>query len=227
MSLIKRISTSLYAKIDRVVGEIENHDALIQATIADQRKKLAAAKVQLTRLQNHQTRVEQQLEKLRGDEGRWGERALKAAAEDESRALACMEHRRRVGEQICQLEQAREQYRQAAEKMGADVARCDDEVKEMSRRHALMRARQSSAEALGSVAQAGTPRLDELAGSFDRWEMKIAQNEIEAEMAGELSGDGFGEVDALEQEYLSEERTEALRDELAALMAEEKRDEQH
>jgi phage shock protein A len=39
MSIFKRTFTSLYASIDQMVGEIENHDALIDAAIKEQKKK--------------------------------------------------------------------------------------------------------------------------------------------------------------------------------------------
>ena len=226
MSFVKRLSSSIFAKVDRVVGEIENHDALIQASITDQRKKLASAKVQLARLQNHQRRVEQQLEKVLQEEKRWGERAVTAAASDEKRALACMQQRHRIGEQAAQLEQARQQYQQAAIKMEEDVNRCDSKILEMSRKHALMRSRQSSAEALGSVAQSASTRVDDLEGSFDRWEVKISQEEMEAELVSETNMDPFAANSALEQEYQSQEREDELREELAALIAKEKNDEQ-
>ena len=47
MSIFKRLSATLVTSIDRVVGEIENHDAVIQASINDIRKKVAEAKVRL------------------------------------------------------------------------------------------------------------------------------------------------------------------------------------
>ena len=58
MSIIKRISTSVMATIDELVGEIENHDALIKAAIDEQKKKIATAKVQLGKIRaNEQNQV--------------------------------------------------------------------------------------------------------------------------------------------------------------------------
>lgn len=45
MSLFKRLSATLVSRIDQVVGEIENHDAVIQVALNDMRKKIAEARV--------------------------------------------------------------------------------------------------------------------------------------------------------------------------------------
>ena len=47
MSIIKRLSATLVSNIDRVVGEIENNDAVIQASLTELRRKVATAKVRL------------------------------------------------------------------------------------------------------------------------------------------------------------------------------------
>ena len=50
------LEISDFASIDKMVGEIENHDALIKAAINGQQKKLAAARMQLTKLRNAERR---------------------------------------------------------------------------------------------------------------------------------------------------------------------------
>ena len=48
MSIFKRLSATVVSSLDRVVGEIENNDAVIQASLTELRKKIAAAKVRLS-----------------------------------------------------------------------------------------------------------------------------------------------------------------------------------
>jgi hypothetical protein len=62
------------------------------------------------------------------------------------------------------------------------------------------------------------PKLDELETTFDRWELRITQEEI--------LNDTLEPIDTMEQQYRSEEEAEALGNELQALMAGERSDEQ-
>ncbi len=216
MSLIKRLSTTLFSRIDQVVGEIENHDALIKAAIAEQRKKIAAAKIQLSRIDSHEKRMRDQAEQLQQDEERWAQRAVKEAQQDEAKALQCMQRRQQARAQMEKSKHAEQEYQQTAEKMKLDIARCEDELKAMSQKHELLRARQSSADALSVVNQAGESSFEELESSFDRWEIKIAQNEMNVE--------SYDNIDVFEQAYVIEVNEASLRVELQELMNKESND---
>ncbi len=213
MSVLKRISTTLFSRVDQLVGEIENHDALIQAAITEQRKKIAAAKVQLGRIQAQQNRIQQQTSQLQQSEQRWEQRAIKEATQDEAKALMCIQRRQHIKQQISKSQQAEQEYHRAAERMIVDINRSEDELKNMSQKHELMRARQSSAEALNIVNQTSAIRSDELENSFDRWEIKITENEI--------SSEHYDDTDLLEQAYIKEENKDILREELHALINKE------
>lgn len=215
MSIIKRLSTTLFSRIDQVVGEIENHDALIEAAINEQRKKIAAAKVQMARVQSHEKRMGEQIAQLHTERQRWEQRAVSSAKEDEQRALACLQRRQAIDKQIAQMTSARGEYAATAARMAADIDRAEEEIRTLSQKHALLRARQSSSEALQSSSLSAMPPLADLETSFDRWETRIAQAEI-------LRGDAEP-VDALEEQFRTVEEESALRAELEQLMAKENR----
>jgi phage shock protein A len=217
MSVIKRLTTTLFSQIDHAVGEIENHDALIEAAIAEQRKKLAAAKVQLARIQEQERRVQKQMEQLKADAARWEQRAVQAATDDEARALACLQRRKQATEQAERLAATRHEYQTTATRMAADIGSAEEELSSLSQKHALLRARQTSSEALATPHKAGVANLAEIEKSFDRWEVRIAQN-------GALL-DHMEPVDELEESYRTQEEDEALRDELRTLMQKESKDE--
>jgi len=213
MSLFKRLSVTLASSIDRVVGEIENNDAVIQATLTDLRRKVATAKMRLTRVHRQAARLREQIQAYQEDEQRWGERALEAAKTDEARALECVRRRQQSRQQAQQLEQGRQQYQLTAEKLARNVREGEARLEEMSQRHTLMRARQSTAEALNASIQAGDDSLHRMEDSFDRWEVRILQDEMAADSAAL--------PDPLEHEFSSAENEQALRAELAALMEKE------
>ena len=218
MSIIKRMSTGLFAQIDQIVGDIENHDALIKAAIGDQRRKIAGAKVQLNKIQSSVRKADEQIRELQLKEQRWSERALKEASANETQAMACLQRRQLVREQIEKVKSARDSYHQTAEKMKGDIARCDQELKSMTQKHEIMRARQSSADALNVISEVNGTNIDALETSFDRWEIKISQHEINV--------DSYDSVDVLDQSYINAENEEQLRSELAELLEQENSHEQ-
>jgi phage shock protein A len=210
MSIFKRVYTTVFSSIDQMVGEIENHDALIQAAIKEQCRKIATAKIQLSRLRGSENRVQEQLTQLRRNEALWTARATADANADEQKALACLQHRRVVMEQISGLERSRLEYANAAKKMSADIGHCDEQLKALRQKYDLMRARQSSADALTVIDDVGGLTIDELALSFERWETNITIDEVRV--------DRYVDTDSFEQTYIDEENMGQLRTELADLL---------
>jgi phage shock protein A len=211
MSFVRRVVTSVYARVDHLVGEIENHDALISAAIREQRRKIAAARLQYRHIQGAEQRLGTQLARLGTDDRLWTRRAQREAAQDEEKALACLARRNKLREQSQRLVQMQRQYQDHATRMQADIARCEHDLEMMIQKHAMLRARQSTAEALQTINDASTACCDEIQTSFDRWELRIAE--------GESTVDRYEEGDELERAYLDEEMRQRLREELAQLMS--------
>lgn len=214
MALFKRTFTSLYTKIDQLVGEIENHDALIQAAITEQKQKIAAAKVQLRRLQDNDKRLQEKATQYTLDESRWASRAVREAGTNEAQALACLQRRQKLRLQLEKITAMQKEYHQSSAQMKSNIARCEQELESMVQKHEIMRARQSTADAMHVVNRAGAADLNDISTCFDRWEIRISQ--------GEMLNDCAEEFDELEQEYLSAENEQELRHELAELLREQK-----
>ena len=213
MSIFKRLSATVVSNIDRVVGEIENNDAVIKATLAELRKKVAAAKVRLAHVHRQAANLNKQIQKRREDEQLWGERAVDAASTDEARALECVRRRQQCRLQAERLELSQQHYQLTAEKLARGVEEGEARLAEMGQKHILMRARQSTAEALSAASQAGDDYLLQVEEGFDRWEIKILQEE--------MAVDSDEVLDPLDRELSNSENEQALRDELAALIARE------
>ena len=47
MNLIKRLTTSVSATLDSAVGQLENHDAIIETTIKETRQSVAKTKARI------------------------------------------------------------------------------------------------------------------------------------------------------------------------------------
>jgi phage shock protein A len=213
MSIFKRLSATVVSNLDRVVGEIENNDAVIQASLTELRRKIAAAKVRLSHVHRQEARLNRQIRKRREDEQRWGERAVETARTDEARALECVQRRQQCRMQAERLEEGLQQYQLTAGKLAHGVEEGEQRLAEMGQKHTLMRARQSTAEALHVANLAGDESLHQMEDSFDRWEVRILQEEMAVDSDEVLT--------PLDREFSDSENEQALRDELAALIAKE------
>lgn len=213
MSLFKRLSATLVSRIDQVVGEIENHDAVIQAALNDMRRKIAEARVRLAQVQRETERLQRDADTQQQTARRWRERAVASAAADEARALECVRRAKQCERQSDRLREALAQYEQTAERLVQDIETSEQRLRELKQKHTLMRARQSTGSALSATSESEHDILRQLDDSFDRWEIKIGQLEMAVEHPDP--------VDPLERDFLSREHEAELRDELALLLNEE------
>jgi len=217
MSIFRRLSATVASRIDQVVGEIENHDAVAQATIKDMRKKVAEAKVRLAQLQREVDRTERQISEQNENAERWRKRAIEVAANDEGKALECVNRRRHCQQQVEVLTQGLSRYRQGMDKLAHDIHSAEQRLGEVQQKANLMRARQSTSAALHATSDSNVDITQLLEDTFDRWEINITQ----AEMAINNSP----QIDPIEHEFVKAEEKDLLRSELSAILAQQEQEE--
>ncbi len=218
MSIIKRLSATLHARLDRVVNQIENHDAVVEAALAESREALARAKVQLARVRQDGERLHKELAEMRGAETAWTERA-RAAADDEATALECLRRRNAARTRQSELAAAISRHQESEERLGGDVKRAEEQLMRLSEQRNLMRTRESAAEALSLLSGFERTLPAELDRAFERWSVRVTETE--------LAAGGADAADPLARGFEAEEERAALRAELAELLNDrEVRDEQ-
>lgn len=210
MSIFKRLSTTITAHIDQMVGEIENHDALVKATLKDLNKKVAEANVRLGRVKNEATQLQAQITRLTADTERWRQRAIETAETDEQKALECVNRARHCEQQVTQLRNTHQQYQQTIDKLTRDVATAEQRVRDLKQQHSLMRARQSTASVVTAMQDTDNDDIAMLNDTFERWEVKLRQ--------AETLLDSQPGIDPLEAEYVKQEEADDLKRELASLL---------
>ena len=210
MSIFKRLSTTIAAQFDQVVGEIENHDAVVKASITDLKKKIAEANVRLDRVRNEATQIQNQINQRQEDAKRWQARAIECANEDEQKALSCVSRARQCEQQIIQLETAFKQYQQTSVKLSQDITVAESRAQELKQKHDLMRARQSSCSALKVAQDTYEDSTSMLCDTFDRWEIKLRQSEMTLDVQPN--------IDTFEQEFVQQEQADELRHALDDLL---------
>ena len=213
MSIIKRISATLTSRIEQVVGELENHDAVIQATLREVRSKVAEARIRLSQVQREAEQFQSQHEEQKNLAARWRQRAIVSAEMDESKALECLRRAHQCDQQVQRLLQAGHQYEQTAHRLEQDIARSEERLRTLKQKHTLMRARQSSGVALAATHETEGDVIRQVEDSFDRWEISIAQMEMTVDHV-----DTLDTLDTLEREFTSSEEAHDLRQELTDLL---------
>ncbi len=217
MSVFKRLSATMSSRIDHMVSQIENHDAVIEAALKDARTAAAKAKVRLSRVGMDGARLRKKHAELLFAEKKWAERARSIAADDEDKALECLRRRRECQQQLGHVQLTLAKHAELEERLGRDIRAAEERVTEIAQQRNLMRTRQSAADALNTIASMDHSVSGDIADTFERWEIQVS----EAEMCAGAEMD-FG--DTLERGFVDQEDREALRAELQELMSEEERD---
>jgi phage shock protein A len=213
MSVIKRLSATLSANVDKWVGEIENHDAVIDAAIRDARQSTARAKVRLDRLLREGEQMQDRLKRLSDEAARWRQRAVSVADQDVEKALACLQRRHDCEHQIEEAKRAIHQHQTAQTKLSDQVRQAESRLQEMIQNRNNLRARESVTEASRSLAKIQGLETINSDATFERWETRIMAYEMET--LHEPSGD------PLEQSFTQAEERERLITELQQLTQEE------
>jgi phage shock protein A len=211
MSVIKRLTTTLFSRVDQMVSEIENHDAVIEAAIREARQNTARAKVRLARVHADSRKLRDKQAELAQAEARWAERARNLADNAPDKALECVRRRRECQTQIKRIESALAQHDELEKRLQRDVQGAESRITEMAQQRNLMRTRESATAALTSIVDADENFNTEIADVFERWEIKITE--------GELSLGNIDNHDSLERECFADEERQSLQAELKQLLA--------
>ena len=217
MSLFKRLSITLFSCLDSVVNDIENHDALIEAAIDEQCKKIACAKYQLLQLNRRLKSTSSEITQLNNQQSLWQKRALAAAEDNPEKALVCLQRKRDLQRQLERTNLSEQEYAKACELLERDIKNSESELNDFKQKRELLKARQSSNYLLQRVESNSRSNSKEMEKTFARWEANLCEKNIF--LAGiNNSDDG---MDQLEKDYLNEENQLSLKEELSELMSEQ------
>jgi len=212
MKTIRRLTTSIMSTVSAGLSQIENHEGLVTAAIAEANQATVRAKVQSQRVRNDGLKLRARLIELHNAEQAWKERAVKCAAEDEAKALECVKRLKRSQREIAMLEIQVRQHSETERQLTEDVAQLESRLGNLKIQRNLMRSRESRADAVRAIQSHEVGVLGEIDEIFERWECKVAQYEVESQSSTLASDD-------LEHEFIQVEEQAELRAELARLTA--------
>jgi len=211
MSIFKRLSATFTSRMDNMVSQIENHDAVVDVAIKESRHATAKAKVRLARVRHDGEQLRRKIAELRTAERQWTHRARELAEQDEERAIECLRRHKACEQQLAQFEPALKQHDALEARLSQDIGSAERKLSKMNQQQNLMRTRQSAAQALNAISTMDESVALDVADAFERWEVNVTESELEV---GTVDS-----VDLLEREFMDSEEKDALHSELTALMA--------
>lgn len=224
MSLLKRLSVTLFSRIDGVVADIENHDALIKVAVQEQSAKIVQAKAQLLKLTRKKQNLQKNIEGLSQSKQAWETRAITESGKDQQRAMLCLQRKKQVEEELGRLQKNHQEFNLMIDQLASEIRAGELELDQIKQKREMLSARQSSAEMTQTIHQSKQSNLNQLHDTFDRWEANLESksHSIEAniQMSSLLDTSSLSSasLDSFEKEYLDEENQEALQAELAELV---------
>ena len=213
MNRLRLWTSSLLSRVDWMVTQVENHEALAESAIREVRQAGARAHVQLARVRQDGERLRESLSAQVEAEQRWRERARRTAPDDETRALECLRRARTTARRAAELERRVDEHDRVEQQLGHDVEAIQERLSKLEEQRNLLRTRQSRAEALCHVRTADPGA--ETGALFDRWETRVLEREFESDCPPDVTR----REDELEAEFDEVEEAEALREELSELLA--------
>ena len=207
MNFIRRWTTSISSSFEWVLNQVENHDAIVTATIRDMQAAGMKAKMQLVRVQKDGDRMRKRVKELSELEVVWAERAVRANKETKEKAIECLRRRKNAERERVHLEEQIVAHAKLEKQLVIDLKLIEERIAELKRKKNAFNARQYRAEALKASQLSELGLVGEIDEIFDRWDSKI----------GEYDNLDFS-TDVLEEEFLSEEERTGLENELQDLL---------
>jgi len=204
MKAVRTMFTSISARFDCLVSQLENHEALATSTIRDFESTAAKAKLHHRKLKTEISRLGHELTQLEGEMSNWKARAKDVHSQDPEKALACVERYKRAETKAAMVRQRIKESEAIESEVAKDVDRIVAKLDDIRRRKLSLSCRESCATALDRIETSLTS--DSALDVFDRWEDRILESELRSGISPE--------IDRLEQEFSKEER----RNDLAATL---------
>lgn len=192
MNTFKRISATLTAQINAMIDQVEDHEAVANVALSDIRDSLTRTKYQVRRIQNEQRGFEQRLAELKVEEAKWQDRARSSASDNRDRAIECVRRLKKAQSEIATIEQQLNAHVGIERDLAEDIRKIETKFQELKLKRSILAARESRADALGSVAK--HHGATDVGGVFDRWEQRIMRGEA-------ISGSLSEPADRLNEEF--------------------------
>ncbi len=209
MNGIKRMTIAVRASLDRVLTQVENHEAVTQSALEDLHRHLARARAHSSRVQRDGDALRKEVQRANAAVETWRQRAISTDAHDG--ALECVRRSRDAQAQAIRLQERLMEHAHVSKRLQKEMRTLEERYAALTAKKRLLEARDAEARALeiteGSVHSVGS----DVETLLERWEMTIDERSYQ------LPG---VEEDEFEVSYVEAEERQELEAELAALRGE-------
>jgi len=213
MKLFSRISATVLAGVDRTVSHVENHDAVIEASLKETQRAAARARVRLQRVKRDGETLRSTQDALKNKIEHWTQRAKDNHEVDRTLALQCLARRKQCISEEQELQTLISQHVIMEDRLTTTIVSIEKRATQMSQQRNQMRSRESTAEAQWIISRVDNIETGGVDDIFERWDLSISETEISAGTPVDLAC-----VDALEEQFNSIENEAELEAELNALI---------
>jgi phage shock protein A len=218
MNLFTRITATIGATAETAVSRFENHDAIAHSALSEARQSVAQAGIRHKRLKRSVDEIRASIDACEKQEQQWTMRAQKLAKTDQNRAIQCLEQRQLCRDQLATHTQNLNKHEALEAGMADRLKQLETRLLSMNNQREEMRSRESLAQATQVMDRVDNKGSDGVDAIFERWELNISDTEFR----NGIQLDEVSSASSLQREMDDEERKIALKDELAALIAENK-----
>ena len=204
--------------MENVVSRVEDHDAIIEASIRDCRQAAARIRIRLAKVKRDGEQLHKKKDKLSKDIMLWSDRAIEAASDEKAcnqdRAIQCLKRKKLAAAELEKTEQTLCQHGLNEQKLVQNLSLVEKRIEEISQKRNTMRSRQSVSEAMKIINKLEGDSCFAIDDTFDRWETNLLEREIgfaEVGLESEI------QVDEFEHAYIEQEEMELLKAELDQL----------
>ena len=208
MAHFKRWTSGLVTRVDSIVVQIENQEALVESAILDLGQRVARARAQLSRVKRDGDTLRRRVNEARNAATLWRDRAR--TEPDEARALECLRRAKRAAEHQRELEERAAEHERAEQRLRRDVASIEQRLGVVREQQNTMRTRQTRAEALALLRSIQGDTGYEVDQVLERWDARILETEV-------IAGCAEDPYDPFVERFEREEEADDLRAELETL----------
>lgn len=208
MAHFKRWTSGLVTRVDSIVVQIENQEALVESAIVDLGQRVARARAQLGRVKKDGDTLRRRVSEAQHAATLWRDRAR--TEPDQARALECLRRAKRSAEHHRELEERAAEHERAEQRLRRDVASLEQRLEVVREQQNTMRTRQTRAEALALLRNIQGDTGYEVDQVLERWDARILETEV-------IAGCAEDAYDPFVERFEREEEAEDLRAELEVL----------
>jgi len=200
MKSIKRITTTIKASLDGMIGMLENHDALASAAITAAEQSAGRAKAQLYRVKQDGAAIQKRIAEMQQQVALWEDRARRSRELDEEKAIECLRRRQRSLAEITRIEAQYHDHQKLEKQLEGDLTTIEQKINTLRQQRNLMRTRESHAEARRLTTSVESTVAGDIDSIFDRWESHILGAEQQQSDMMTILDDPFEDSFASEEE---------------------------